>query len=264
MYMNFEEVDDFVYKVIGTIGSDQKKLSSAVNFTMQLAEEKSISPNTLLDLSKACKQQKMVMEEYVFAKACLIQASGKLREAACFALGTAAHVLGFCLEAKKSYLEVLKDNPENGDVRCAYAELLLDLGKTEDAEKEYKTVLGFSPEHVKANAGYAYLLNEYGCASEAEEHYSRALAVDPNYVPARGGYANLLFEQGRIRDAEKQYRLAIELDPEDPSLHHNCGVLLSFLGRLLEAEVEYRKALSLNPRHRRTLFNYGNLPCKRR
>jgi len=151
--MDFDAIGDFVYNVIGIIGSDQKKLDFAVDFALQLAEKKSFSPNTLLDLSYACKQQKMVMEEYVFAKACLMQASGKLREGACFALGTAAHVLGLCSEAEASYLEVLKDNPENGDVRCAYAELLLELGKTEDAEKEYKTVLGFSPEHVKANTG---------------------------------------------------------------------------------------------------------------
>ena len=111
----------------------------------------------------------MLMEEYVFAKACFIQASGKLREDACFALGTAAHVLGFSQEAEASYLEVLKENPENADVRCAYAELLLELGKIQEAEKEYKKVLETFSMHVKANAGYAYLLAEYGYVREAEE-----------------------------------------------------------------------------------------------
>ena len=246
--MDFDAIDDFVYNVVGIIGSDQKNLCSAVDFALELAERKSISLTILLDLSSACKQQKMVMEEYVFAKACFTRASGKLREDACFALGTAAHVLGFFPETKASYLEALKENPENGDVRCAYAEFLLELGKTEDAEKEYKTVLKASPQHVKANAGYAHLLTDYGYVREAEEYYLRALTVDPDYVPARGGYANLLFELGRLRDAEKEYRRAIELDPEDPSLHHNYGVLLSFLGRSSEAEVEYRKALSLTRR----------------
>lgn len=192
--MDFDAIDDFVYKVIGTIGSDQKNLCSAVDFTLDLAEKKSLSPNDLLDLSNACKQQKMAMEEYVFAKACYVKASGKLREEACFVLGTAAHILGFSLEAEASYLEALKESPENEDVRCAYAELLLELGRIGAADKEYKKVLEASPEHAKANAGYACLLTEYGYVREAEEHYSKALKANPDYVPARGGYANLLFE----------------------------------------------------------------------
>ena len=153
--MDFDTIEDFVYKVIGTIGSDQKNLCSAIDFALDLADEKSFSPNDLLDLSNACKQQKMFMEEYVFAKACFIRASGKLREEACFALGTAAHILGFSLEAEASYLEALTENPENGNVRCAYAELLLELGRTEAADKEYQKVLEASPEHVsnKTNSG---------------------------------------------------------------------------------------------------------------
>jgi len=238
--MDFDAIDDFIYKVIGIIGSDQRNLCPAVAYALERTEKESLPPKLLLDLSNACKQQKMFMEEYVFAKACFVQASGKLREDACFALGTAAHVLGFSPEAEASYLEILKENPAEKNVKCEYAELLLELGKIQEAEKEYKEVLETSPMHVKANAGYAYLLAEYGYTREAEEYYSRALAVDPDYTPARGGYANLLFELGRLRDAEKEYRLAIEMDPEDPSLHHNFGVLLSFLGRSSEAEVEYR------------------------
>lgn len=79
--MDFDAVGDFVYKVIGTIGSDKKNLRSSIDFALDLAEEKSLSPNDLLDLSNACKQQKMVMEEYVFAKACFIRASGKIGRA---------------------------------------------------------------------------------------------------------------------------------------------------------------------------------------
>ena len=87
-----------------------------------------------------------------------MQASGKLREDSCYALGTAAHVLGFSPEAEASYREILSENPGNADVRCAYAELLLELGRIQNAENEYKTVLETSPENVKANAGYAYLV----------------------------------------------------------------------------------------------------------
>ena len=122
-----------------------------------------------------------------------VQASGKLREDAYFALGTAAHVLGFSLEAEASYAEILKENPENADVRCANAELLLDLGKVLEAEKEYKKILETCSTHVKTNSGYAYLLAEHGYTKEAEEYYSTALAVDPNYVPARGGVRKLAF-----------------------------------------------------------------------
>ena len=229
--MDFDVVDDFIYNLVGIIGSEQKNLCSAVDFALEYSKKKSFSPEFLLELSNACKQQKMHMEEYVFAKACFLRTSGKLHEDACFTLGTAAHVLGFPLEAEASYLEVLKENPDYADARCAYAELILDTGKVQEAEDEYKNVLETFPMHVKANAGYAYILTDYGYIREAEECYSKALSVDPYYVPARGGYANLLFHLGRLRDAEKHYRLAIELDPEDPSLHHNCGVLLSFLGR---------------------------------
>ncbi|KKH94979.1 hypothetical protein EO95_01515, partial [Methanosarcina sp. 1.H.T.1A.1] len=174
--MDFDAIDDFVYDVIGIIGSDQKNLSCAADFALKSSKEKSYPPKLLLELSNACKQQKMHLEEYVFAKVCLMQASGKLREDSCYALGIAAHVLGFSPEAEASYLEVLNENPENADVRCAYSELLLELGRVQEAENEYKTVLETSPENVKANTGYAYLLAEYGHVDEAEECYSRALA----------------------------------------------------------------------------------------
>lgn len=146
--MDFEVIDDFVYEVIGIIGSDQNNLSCAADFALENSKEKSFSPELLLNLSSACRKQKMHMEEYVFAKVCLTQASGKLREDSCYALGTAAHLLGFSPEAEASYLEVLKENPGNADARCAYAELLLELGRIEDAENEYKTVLENSPEHA--------------------------------------------------------------------------------------------------------------------
>ncbi len=93
--MDFDAIDDFVYNIIGIIGSDHRNLCSAVNFALEHTEKKSFPPKFLLDLSNACKQQKMFTEEYVFAKACFIRASEKLREDACFALGNAAHVLGF-------------------------------------------------------------------------------------------------------------------------------------------------------------------------
>jgi hypothetical protein len=65
--MDFDAIDDFVYEIIGIIGSDQRNLCCAVDFALESAEKKSFSPKVLLDLSNACKQQKMLMEEYVFA-----------------------------------------------------------------------------------------------------------------------------------------------------------------------------------------------------
>ena len=221
--MDFDAIDDFVHKIIGIIGSDKRNLPCAVAFAIERAKEISFPSELLFEISNACKKQKMFMEEYVFAKACFSKACGRIREEACVAMSTAAHVMGFSLETEASYLEILKETPDNADVRCVYADLLFELKKIQEAEKEYKMILKTFPTHLKANTGYAYLLAEYGYTREAEEYYSRALNVDPNYVLARGGYANLLFKIGRVRDAEKEYKLAIELNTEDPSLHHNCG-----------------------------------------
>ena len=115
--MDFDAIDDFIYNVIGIIGSNQRNLCSAVDYALERTEKESIPLKLLLDLSNACKQQKMFMEAYVFAKACFVQASGKLRGDACLTLGIAAHVLGFSHEAEASYLEVLKENPTDENVK---------------------------------------------------------------------------------------------------------------------------------------------------
>ena len=44
--MDFDAIDDFVYDVIGIIGSDQKNLSCAVDFALESSKEKSVSPKT--------------------------------------------------------------------------------------------------------------------------------------------------------------------------------------------------------------------------
>ena len=94
--MDFDAIDDFVYNLVGIIGSDQKNLCSAVDFALEHTEKRSpFPPSSCLTFPMHASSRKCVMEEYVFAKACFIRASGKLREDACFALGTAAHVLGF-------------------------------------------------------------------------------------------------------------------------------------------------------------------------
>ncbi|WP_255336008.1 hypothetical protein [Methanosarcina sp. KYL-1] len=74
--MDFDMIDEFVSTVIEKIDPDQRNLCFAVNFTLELSEERSIPPKLLLDLADACRKQKMPLEEYVFAKACTRLASG--------------------------------------------------------------------------------------------------------------------------------------------------------------------------------------------
>jgi len=139
--MDFDAIDDFVHKIIGIIGSDKRNLRCAVAFAIEHAEKMSFPPELLFEISNACQKQKMFMAEYVFAKACFSKACGRIREEACVVMGTAAHVMGFSLETETSYIEILKETPDNADVRCAYAELLFELKKIQEAEKEYKTIL---------------------------------------------------------------------------------------------------------------------------
>ncbi|WP_269851103.1 hypothetical protein [Methanosarcina horonobensis] len=66
--MDFDSIDDFVYDVIGIIGSDQNNLACAADFALENSKEKSFPPELLLELSSACRKQKNAYGRICFCK----------------------------------------------------------------------------------------------------------------------------------------------------------------------------------------------------
>lgn len=64
--MDFDSIDDFVYDVIGIIGSDQNNLACAADFALENSKEKSFPPELLLELSSACRKQKKCIWKNMF------------------------------------------------------------------------------------------------------------------------------------------------------------------------------------------------------
>lgn len=173
--MDLIAVDKLVSTVIEKVGPDKAELNSAIDIVLDFTDKNSLSPQILLELATVCERKGMYREEYVFAKACSLQASGKLQNDARFITGVMAYLLGFLEESESEYRQLLTENPEHIAARCNYGSLLIDLERFEEAEGQYVQALAVNPDHVSTRCNYAYLLVELGRLEEAEKEYRASI-----------------------------------------------------------------------------------------
>lgn len=140
--------------------------------------------------------------------------------------GTMLKDTGRLEEAEVAYLDALRIDPYNTEVRLNLGALLYELGRLVDAEAVYMELLRINPDNadVYNNLGTIYVSTQR--PMEAEKAYREALRLKPAYAGVLHNLGNLLRDEGRLSEAERFYRRAIEVDPGQTSSrtlwHYTC------------------------------------------
>ena len=192
-----------------------------------------------------------------------------------------AHKEGRLSEAKKGYLEILKRNPDWGQVLNALGTVFLDQSRPDKAKKVFEKAADLRPPYLPAcynlarlkqrendhkgaisiyramlekqpnigeawnNLGVAY--REIGDPDEAISSFRRAVAFAPYMAEAWNNLGVAQDELNMIENASKSYRKAIEIRSDYTSAHLNLGISLQKLRRFKEAKKHYKKVLETNP-----------------
>jgi tetratricopeptide (TPR) repeat protein len=164
-------------------------------------------------------------------------------------------------EAKKIYLEGLKEFPNNSSLLESYAIFLeTNLKDYYAAENYYEKALEAEPNNAGYLGNYAFFLQsirkDY---DKSEEYFKRAIKADPNHSNNLGNYA--LFLQNIRKDydkSEEYFKRAVEADPNHSNNLGNYALFLQNIRKDYDKAEEYfMRAVEADPNHSNNLGNYA-------
>lgn len=128
-----------------------------------------------------------------------------------------------------------------------YANLLGDLGRTEEAIAHFQQSLKLRPDSPHIHTNVANLLWQLGRGNEAVEHYHRALSLKPDFAPAHYNSGVALAGQGKHEQAIAAYRQAVRFQPDYVEALSNLGFELAQQGKYDQAVNYYNQAIEFDP-----------------
>ncbi|MHC4863656.1 MAG: tetratricopeptide repeat protein [Planctomycetota bacterium] len=128
-----------------------------------------------------------------------------------------------------------------------YANLLTDIGRTEEAIRHFENALRLRPKSEEIHNNLANALNDLGRTDDAIKHYKRAIQLEHDFPVAHYNLAGALAEKGDAQGAIAEYRQAITLRPKYVDAWNNLGSVLADQGQFQQAVDCYREAIELRP-----------------
>ncbi len=162
-------------------------------------------------------------------------------------LAYALAMVGYHGEALEIYEALLTAQPNDGETRVNFANLLYVLQRADEAEAEYRKAIVLSPDHVEAHANLGTLLHEGLRYEEALEPIQAALALQPESADLHHNLGAAYRALDRFDEAAAAYGHAARIAPNRPDLHEKHGAALSAAGDLDEAAAAFRRALAQTP-----------------
>ena len=130
------------------------------------------------------------------------------------------------------------------------AQLLMELGRTEEAKQAYLELLALSPSHPGALNNLGALLHASGFTTAARTCYTQAVTHHPDDPMGHVNLANSLRQSGELVLAREHYEKALRADPD----HHEAHQGLSFLFQEQGSEEAAEKHRRLGFQNRATLI----------
>ena len=161
--------------------------------------------------------------------------------------GNGLRLLDRCAEARESYVEALRLDP---DLALANAHLGLVLqreGQLQAAAFWLKKAVELEESNVTFWEWLAGLHDEREAPAEALPCWERVLALGPDRPAPHLSLGWDLQQEGRVDEAREHYLAAIRLHPESGQARLSLGGLHEELGEMAEAEADFREALRLQP-----------------
>ncbi len=164
-------------------------------------------------------------------------------------LGKAYHAYEFFAEARASYLNASRMQPDN----YVWWHLLGDVsrrqGKLEDAIIEFEGALSLKPDDFAALVYMGDMQFELNRDAEAESVYRRALVLYPGSPSVMAGLGQLALRRQEYDDAVVFLKAALISVPDANRLHYSLAMAYRGLGRMDEARkhLEMRGTVGLRP-----------------
>jgi tetratricopeptide (TPR) repeat protein len=181
-------------------------------------------------------------------------------------LGDLAYALGNkkrqYAEAVPFYEAALRGQPDNLFNRHNYAEMLSQMGKTDEMIVQYRELLRRKPADAQIHNDLGIALAKQGKLDEADTQLQAALCLKPDAADFHCNLGNVLTTQGKYAEAIAQYHEALRLDPHYAHAENNLGSALEEEGQTGEALRHYQAAVRLDARYAVGRFNLGCLLAK--
>ncbi|MBM7647985.1 tetratricopeptide (TPR) repeat protein [Bacillus ectoiniformans] len=176
-----------------------------------------------------------------------------------FALAEELYHLGFLEETQKLYEGLLKDYPEEGELRVLLAEVLVEMDKEEEALLQLEQMEAEDEFYPRSLLLLADLYQMQGLYEVSEQKLQKALELLPDEQVIQFALAELYLEQGKFLEAVRFYRILLEKGVEDlagVSVHQRVAEALSAGGAFEESLAHYESALE-SKLEINTLFGYA-------
>ena len=157
--------------------------------------------------------------------------------------------------AVATYEKALAKDPENQELRRAYADALMDMGNTPAARTEFEKILKADPDDGSTYLRLAQLDRQEGRFDQARKELERARTL-PQPADTKIQYdMKIQYEQALLEDAAGNQDKAIELlqglvksseqaeDQYTPAEANNRAIFLERLGLIYRAQRKYQPAL---------------------
>ena len=191
------------------------------------------------------------------------------------------HNSGRLLEAKRLYIEIVKQHPQcylafNGlayislqmgnladgidllrrslKINSDQIQVMLNLGAALNANKMYQEsvkvlskVVELKPNMVLAHFNLAVAQKNFKRLSDALKSYDRVIKLDSNFIDAYINKGLIENEERCFEGALESYDQAIKIRPDYAEAHYNRGIVLVSLKRFDEALASYDQAIKIRP-----------------
>ncbi len=164
-------------------------------------------------------------------------------------LGYAEAQVGDYASAQASYLKALQLDPNNQDIRRAYAEALLASGQVEPARQQLEQLLKSDPEDAATYVRLAVLEREEGHFNRARKNLERAKGLAPDNLDVTYQLAILDDVVGEDHDAIVLLNQLLQQTQSHSGQYtvaesNNRAAFLELLGRIYRSEENYPQALA--------------------
>ena len=142
-------------------------------------------------------------------------------------------------------LELLQDEPENGEALQLLGGALSHLRQYDDAADAFRHVVRISPDSAQAHHNLGHVLRQQERIGEAQECFRQAIILDPAYALAHESLGLAHLAAGEAADAEQEFKRALELESNNPQLLTHLGIACRQQQKPEPAEAAFRKAIGL-------------------
>jgi Flp pilus assembly protein TadD len=147
---------------------------------------------------------------------------------------------GRIIEAKKLYLKILSEKPDNIEVLNNLGVIAMREGNSNEALTYFRRILEKKPDYTKAYNNTGIIFMKEGDKKLAEEYFKKAMDMDKGSAEAYINLSGLLRTQKRYDEASKALENLIRRGSKDPSAYLALALIKDDMGEIQEAMRYYR------------------------